>query len=156
MIEQAERENILRPDGTIVDASSGNFPIALAMIGNPKGYKVIITVPQKISSEKLNAIRAYGAEVTVCPTCDDVNDPNHYRNQADKIHKSLINSFRPNQYYNNNNSLSHYKWLAHEIWQQTERRITHIFCAIGTGGTFRCFKIFKRAKYKYSSYWCAF
>ena len=135
MIEQAEKAGILKPGGTIVDASSGNFAITLAMIGVVKGYKIIITVPKKISSEKLNAIKAYGAEVHVCPTTNDITDPNHYRTRADQIHKSIPNSFRPNQYYNQNNSLSHYSWLGPEIWNQTKGDITHLFAAIGTGGT---------------------
>ena len=105
------------------------------MIGIVKEYKVIITVPEKISSEKLAAIKAYGAEVHICPTTNDIDDPNHYRNRADVIHKSTPNSFRPNQYYNENNPLSHYKWLGPEIWQQTDGKITHLFATIGTGGT---------------------
>lgn len=135
MIEEAERNGILKPGGTIIDASSGNFATTLAMIGIVKGYKVIITVPEKISSEKLDSIKAYGAEVHICPTTNNIDDPNHYRNKASLIHKSTPNSFRPNQYYNENNSLSHYKFLGPEIWQQTAGKITHLFATIGTGGT---------------------
>lgn len=135
MIEEAEKSGQLKPGDTIIDASSGNFGATLAMIGAIKGYKVVITVPEKISAEKLGAIKAYGAEVIVCPVVHDVSNPQHYRRKVEEVQKSLPNSFRPNQYYNENNPLCHFSVLGPEIWRQTEGKITHLFVGIGTGGT---------------------
>ena len=135
MIEQAEQRGILRPGGTIIDASSGNHGIAIAMIGAMKGYKVIITTTNKFSPEKLAAIKAYGAEIVMCPVTDLVSDPNSYHSTAVRIHKETPNSFMPNQYYNIDNALGHYTLLGPEIWRQTNGTVTHFFAAAGTGGT---------------------
>lgn len=135
MIEQAEKKGLLKPGGTIIDASSGNQGIAMAMIGAMKGYKVIICVSEKISKEKLNTIKAYGAEVIMCPSTEFVNDPLSYHSQAVAIHKQIPNSFMPNQYYNTDNTLAHYSLLGPEIWNQTEGKVTHLIAAAGTGGT---------------------
>lgn len=135
MIEHAERTGLLKPGGTIVDASSGNQGIASAMIGAAKGYKVIITVSEKSSKEKVNAIRAYGAEIVTCPATDLVGDPRSYHSQAVAIHARTPNSFMPNQYYNPVNAEGHYHSLGTEIWRQTDGKITHFIAAAGTGGT---------------------
>ncbi len=135
LIEQAERNGILKPGGTIVDASSGNHGISVAMIGALKGYKVIITTTPKFSPEKLAAIKAYGAEIVMCPVTNLISDPASYHSTAIRIHKQTPNSFMPDQYYNPDNAVGHYYLLGPEIWQQTNGTITHFFAAAGTGGT---------------------
>lgn len=135
MIEQAEQEGILQPGGTIIDSSSGNYGIALAMIGACKGYKVIITITPKCSREKYQTMRAYGATLIECPSTDFIEDPRSYYSQAVALHKAIPNSFMPNQYYNLNNRNAHYTWLGHELWEQTKGTITHFFAAAGTCGT---------------------
>ncbi len=135
MIEHAERTGKLRPGGTLVDASSGNHGISVAMIGALKGYKVIITVSEKISKEKLETIKAYGAHVVMCPSTQFIEDSASYHSTALRIHKSIPNSFMPDQYFNIINADAHYSLLGPEIWRQTEGKITHFFAAAGTGGT---------------------
>lgn len=135
MIEQAEKEGILKPGGTLVDASSGNHGIAIAMIGAIKGYKVIIVTSEKFSKEKLDTIRAYGAEVIICPATKFIEDPNSYHSTAFRIAQETPNAFMPNQYYNTNNRDAHESLLGPEIWRQTEGKITHFFAAAGTCGT---------------------
>jgi cystathionine beta-synthase len=135
MIEEAERKGILKPGGVIVDASSGNHGIAVAMVGAMKGYKVIITVSEKISQEKHGTIKAYGAEVVMCPSTATIDDPRSYHSQALAIHKSMPGSFMPNQYFNVDNARAHYSLLGPEIWKQTEGKITHFFAGAGTSGT---------------------
>ncbi len=135
LIEKAEKEGVLRPGGTIIDASSGNHGIALAMIGAIKGYKVIITVTPKCSKEKYQTMVAYGAELVMCPSKEFMEDPESYHSQALALHKKTPNSFMPNQYYNVDNRTAHYEWLGAEIWNQTEGKITHFFAAAGTTGT---------------------
>ncbi len=134
MIEEAEREGILKPGGTIIEASSGNQGIALVMIGAAIGYKVIITVSEKISEEKLKTIKAYGAEVVMCPATDDIHDPKSYHSKADELLKEIPNSFMPNQYFNSKNPEAYYKSLGPEIWRETDGKVTHIFAAAGTCG----------------------
>jgi cystathionine beta-synthase len=134
MIEEAERLGLLKPGGTIIDASSGNQGIATAMIGSVKGYNVIITVSEKISKEKLQTIKAYGAHVVICPATSYLEDPNSYHSKAVEIHKSTPNSFMPNQYFNRSNAWAHYYSLGPEIWNQTNGTVTHVFGAVGTGG----------------------
>jgi len=135
MIEEAERTGLLKPGGTIVDASSGNHGIATAMIGAAKGYKVIITVSEKVSQEKRDTLVAYGAEVVTCPATDFIEDPRGYHSQAMAIKERTPNSFMPNQYFNIVNAEAHYRSLGPEIWKQTEGKITHFFAGAGTGGT---------------------
>ncbi|BDC34891.1 hypothetical protein Noda2021_08490 [Candidatus Dependentiae bacterium Noda2021] len=135
MIEHAEKTGLLKPGGTIVEASSGNQGVACAMIGALKGYRVIITVSEKISQEKLQTIQAYGAEVVMCPSTSFIEDPRSYHSQAVAIARSIENSFMPNQYFNILNAQAHYTLLAPEIWEQTEGKVTHYFAAAGTGGT---------------------
>lgn len=135
MIEQAERSGKLKPGGTIIEASSGNQGIAAALIGAAKGYKVVITTNHKFSKEKINTIKAYGAQIVVCEATEFVEDPRSYHSRAIALHKEIPNSFLLNQYQNLDNSGAHYASLGPEIWNQTEGAITHFFAAAGTCGT---------------------
>ncbi len=135
MIEEAEQKGLLKPGGTIIEASSGNQGIAAAMIGAAKGYKVIITTNKKFSQEKIQTITAYGAEIIMCPCTEFVEDPQSYHSQAVALHKKTPNSFMLNQYYNLSNSQGHYRSLGPEIWEQTKGALTHFFAASGTCGT---------------------
>ena len=135
MIEEAERQGKLLPGGTIIEASSGNQGIALAMIGAIKGYKVIITTPNRTSIEKISTLQAYGAKVFICPDTDDLNDPNGYHAQAKILHQETKNSYMPNQYYNVENPKAHYSSTGPEIWEQTQGRLTHCFIGMGSCGT---------------------
>lgn len=134
MIEHAEKTGTLKPGGTIIEASSGNQGIAAAMIGACKGYKVIITVSEKFSPEKVNTLRAYGAQVVVCPPTSFLEDPNSYHSTAVRLQKETPNSIMLNQYFNPTNALAHYYSLGPEIWNQTEGTITHFIAAAGTCG----------------------
>lgn len=135
MIEQAEKEGSLKPGGTIIDASSGNYGTALALIGRVKDYKVIITVSEKISQEKLQTIQSYGAQVIKFPPTTFIEDPQNYHSQAVTLQKKTPNSFMPNQFFNVVNARGHYQSLGPELWKQTEGKITHFFAGAGTGGT---------------------
>jgi cystathionine beta-synthase len=134
MIEEAERLGLIKKGGTIIESSSGNQGVACAMIGALKGYKVIITGSPAMSEEKVKTIKAYGAKYVPCPAVP-LSDPQSRHSQAVKIHKSIKNSFMPNQYFNLSNPKAHYSSLGPEIWMQTEGKITHFFAAGGTGGT---------------------
>ncbi len=134
MIEQAEKNGLLKPGGTIIEASSGNQGIAAAMIGALKGYKVIITVSQKISAEKLATIKAYGAQVIMFPPAPTLEHPDSYQSKAWEIHKNTPNSYMLNQYYNPVNAEGHYMSLGPEIWEGTDGQVTHYFAAAGSGG----------------------
>lgn len=135
MIELAEKKGLLKPGGTLVDASSGNHGISVAMIGRLKGYKVIITATTKVSAEKLATMRAYGAEVILCPPTEIIDHPDSYHGKALEILKNTPNSFMPNQYFNLDNRDAHRTHLGPEIWRQTNGKITHFFAAAGTCGT---------------------
>lgn len=133
-IEQAEKKGYLKPGGTIIDASSGNMGIAIAMIGATKQYNVIITVSEKISTEKLKTLKAYGAQVVICPVTKSITDPKSYHAQAVKLAQSIPNSFMPNQYFNPENAIAHYLSLGPEIYEQTNGKVSHVFAAAGTAG----------------------
>ena len=135
LIEHAEREGLLHPGGTIVEASSGNQGIALAMIGATRGYRVIITTANTTSIDKIRAIRAYGADVVLCKPVASPADPRDYRSVARDIHRTTPGSFMPDQFHNALNPLAHYSWLGPEIWSQARGTITHFFAAAGSGGT---------------------
>ncbi|EKE00801.1 MAG: hypothetical protein ACD_21C00271G0001 [uncultured bacterium] len=135
MIKEAERTGKLQPGGTIVEASSGNQGIALAMIGAIKGYKVIITAPDRTSAEKIATLQAYGAKVFVCPDTDNLNDPNGYHAKAETLHKQIPGSYMPNQYYNVENPKAHYTTTGPEIWEQSQGKLTHCFISMGSCGT---------------------
>jgi cystathionine beta-synthase len=134
MIEEAEKSGALQPGGTIIEASSGNQGIAASMIGAHKGYKVIITVSDKFSKEKVDTLRAYGTEVVVCPATEFLEDPQSYHSIAVDLHKKTPNSIMLNQYFNPTNALAHYHSLGPEIWHQTNGTVTHYFAAAGTCG----------------------
>jgi len=135
MIEQAEKSGNLKPGGTLVDASSGNHGIAIAMIGAQKGYNVIVCVSEKVSKEKYDTLKAYGARVVKCPAHVPLEDSQSYHSTAMRLHKETPNSFMPNQYFNTQNRDAHYSGIGPEIWQQTDGKITHFIAASGTGGT---------------------
>ena len=135
MIEEAERLGLLKPGGTIIEASSGNQGIAAAMIGAIKGYRVVITVSEKLSAEKKNTLRAYGAEVIICPSTAELTHPESYHSRALAIQQETPNSYMLDQYFNLHNAQAHYADLGPEIWQQTDGMLTHYIGALGTGGT---------------------
>jgi cystathionine beta-synthase len=135
MIEDAEKAGKLKPGGTIIEGTSGNTGMGLALTAIAKGYKCIFTTTDKQSKEKLDVLRALGAEVVVCPTNVDPKDPRSYYSVAAQLNKDTPNSFYPNQYDNLSNSLAHYQTTAPEIWKQTDGKITHYVCGVGTGGT---------------------
>ncbi|MFC1841448.1 PLP-dependent cysteine synthase family protein [Candidatus Dependentiae bacterium] len=135
MITQAEKNGDLKPGGTIIEASSGNQGIAIAMIGAFKGYNVIITVPEQTSEEKIGTLKAYGAEVIICPDTKDKNDPRNYLSKAKELLATIPNAFSPNQYINEQNPLAHYTTTGPEIWKQTDGTITHFLCTKGSCGT---------------------
>ncbi len=135
MIEKAEEDGSLKQYGTIIEASSGNQGIALAMIGAIKGYKVIITVPDRTSIEKITTLKAYGAKVYICPDTDDLGDQNSYHSKARQLYEQTPGAFMPNQYFNIANPLAHYSKTGPEIWRQTSGSITHLVVGAGSCGT---------------------
>ncbi|MCL4539012.1 MAG: cystathionine beta-synthase [Bacteroidetes bacterium] len=135
MIEDAERRGILKPGGTIIEGTSGNTGMGLVLVAAMKGYRCIFTMPDKMSQEKIDLLRAFGAEVIVTPTAVEPEDPRSYHSVAVRLSKEIPNSFFPNQYDNPSNPQAHYDTTGPEIWEQTEGKITHLVCGIGTGGT---------------------
>jgi cystathionine beta-synthase len=135
MIEQAEREGKLKPGGTIVECTSGNTGMGLAMVAALRGYRTIFTTTDKQSREKINMLKAMGAEVIVCPTAVPPDDPRSYYSVARKLAQELPNAFFVNQYDNPANPEAHYLTTGPEIWEDTEGRITHLVAGMGTGGT---------------------
>ncbi len=135
MIEAAERDGSLRPGGTIIEPTSGNTGLGLAMVAALRGYKVIAVMPDKMSREKIDTLRAYGAEVVVCPTDVAPDSPRSYYRMADRLTEEIDGAFQPNQYSNRANPESHYRSTGPEIWRQTDGQITHFVVGVGTGGT---------------------
>ncbi|WP_199138588.1 pyridoxal-phosphate dependent enzyme [Pedobacter sp. ASV12] len=135
MIEDAEKSGKLKPGGTIIEGTSGNTGMGLAMAAIIKGYKCIFTTTDKQSKEKVDALRAFGAEVIVCPTNVDPEDPRSYYSVSSRLEREVPNSWKPNQYDNLSNSQAHYEQTGPEIWAQTEGKITHLVVGVGTGGT---------------------
>ena len=135
MIEDAEKSGKLKPGGTIIEGTSGNTGMGLAMAAIIKGYKCIFTTTDKQSKEKADALRAFGAEVIVCPTNVDPEDPRSYYSVSTRLENEVPNSWKPNQYDNLSNSQAHYEQTGPEIWEQTEGKITHLVVGVGTGGT---------------------
>jgi cystathionine beta-synthase len=135
MLEDAERRGLLRPGGTIVEPTSGNTGHGLAMAAAIKGYKMIFVMPDKMSTEKISLLRAYGAEVVICPTNVERESPQSYYSVADRLTREVPGAFQPNQYFNPRNPEAHYKTTGPEIWRQTEGRITTFVAGVGTGGT---------------------
>ncbi|MDQ1010344.1 cystathionine beta-synthase [Streptomyces sp. V4I23] len=135
MIEAAEQSGELKPGGTIVEPTSGNTGVGLAIVAQQKGYKCIFVCPDKVSTDKINVLRAYGAEVVVCPTAVDPEHPDSYYNVSDRLVRETPGAWKPDQYSNPNNPRSHYETTGPELWEQTEGRITHFVAGVGTGGT---------------------
>lgn len=135
MIENAEKEGKLKPGGTIIECTSGNTGMGLALAAIVKGYKLICTLSDKQSKEKMDVLRAMGAEIYVCPTSVPPEHPESYYSVADRLHKEIPNSYYPYQYDNPGNSEAHYESTGPEIWEQTEGRVTHFVVGVGTGGT---------------------
>jgi len=135
MIEDAEKSGKLKPGGTIIEGTSGNTGMGLAIAAVIKGYKCIFTSTDKQSKEKFDALRAFGAEVIVCPTNVDPEDPRSYYSVSSRLEREVPNSWKPNQYDNLSNSQAHYEQTGPEIWEQTEGKVTHIIAGVGTGGT---------------------
>ncbi|MCM2579185.1 cystathionine beta-synthase [Streptomyces meridianus] len=135
MIEAAEASGALKPGGTIVEPTSGNTGVGLAIVAQQKGYKCIFVCPDKVSTDKINVLRAYGAEVVVCPTAVDPEHPDSYYNVSDRLVRETPGAWKPDQYSNPDNPRSHYETTGPELWEQTEGRITHFVAGVGTGGT---------------------
>src|SRR5499426_1502274 len=135
MIEDAERAGLLKPGGTIIEGTSGNTGMGLAIAAVVKGYKCIFTTTDKQSKEKIDALKAFGADVIVCPTNVDPEDPRSYYSVSSRLEREVPNSWKANQYDNLSNSQAHYEQTGPEIWDQTDGRITHLVVGVGTGGT---------------------
>lgn len=135
MIEDAEKAGILKPGGTIIEGTSGNTGMGLALAATAKGYKCIFTLADKQSKEKIDILRAVGAEVVVCPTNVAPDHPDSYYSVAKRLNEEIPNSFYPNQYDNLSNWRAHYESTGPEIWEQTEGKVTHFITGVGTGGT---------------------
>ena len=135
MIEDAEKAGLLKPGGTIIEGTSGNTGMGLAIAAVVKGYKCIFTTTDKQSKEKADAMRAFGAEVIVCPTDVDPEDPRSYYSVSSRLVRETPNSWKANQYDNLSNSQAHYETTGPEIWEQTEGKIDHLVVGVGTGGT---------------------
>ena len=135
MIEDAEKSGVLKPGGTIIEGTSGNTGMGLALTAIAKGYKCIFTMADKQSQEKINILKAVGAEVIVCPTNVEPEDPRSYYSVARKLNKDIPNSYYPNQYDNISNTLAHYETTGPEIWKQSAGKITHYVATVGTGGS---------------------
>jgi cystathionine beta-synthase len=134
MIDAAEKDGSLQPGGTIVEPTSGNTGVGLAMVAQQRGYKCIFVCPDKVSEDKRNVLKAYGAEVVVCPTAVDPEDPRSYYSVSDRL-STQPGAWKPDQYSNPNNPRSHYETTGPEIWDQTDGTITHFVAGVGTGGT---------------------
>lgn len=135
MIDQAEEDGLLGPGGTIVEPTSGNTGVGLALVGAVRGYRVVCTVPDKVSEEKRALLRAYGVEVIVCPTEFGPGHPESYYGVADRLTEEIDGAFQPNQYFNMANPQAHYEATGPEIWKQTDGQIGILVAGVGTGGT---------------------
>ena len=135
MIDEAEQKGLLKPGGTIIEATSGNTGMGLALVAAVRGYKVVFTINDKQSKEKIDLLKALGAEVIVCPTAVEPDHPRHYHQVAQKLAREIPNSYYTDQYSNPENPRAHYATTGPEIWDDTEGHITHFVCGLGTGGT---------------------
>ena len=135
MIDDAETRGLLKPGGTIIEGTSGNTGMGLALVAAVRGYKMVFTITDKQSKEKVDLLKALGAEVIVCPTAVEPEDPRSYYSVAKKLAREIPNSFYPNQYDNPMNPAAHYQTTGPEIWEDSEGKITHFVCGMGTGGT---------------------
>lgn len=135
MIEDAEKNGLLKPGGTIIEGTSGNTGMGLAIAAVLKGYKCIFTTTDKQSKEKVDALKAFGAEVVVCPTDVEPEDPRSYYSVSSRLAAEIPNAWKPNQYDNLSNTAAHYEQTGPEIWNQTDGKVTHLVVGVGTGGT---------------------
>src|SRR5678810_881487 len=135
MIEDAERQGLLKPGGTIVEGTSGNSGMGLAITAVIKGYCCVFTTTDKQSKEKIDALKAFGAEVIICPTDVDPEDPRSYYSVSSRLAAEIPGAWKANQYDNLSNTAAHYEWTGPEIWEQTDGRVTHLVVGVGTGGT---------------------
>ncbi|ALR10971.1 cystathionine beta-synthase [Mycobacteroides saopaulense] len=135
MIEAAEEAGLLKPGGTIVEPTSGNTGVGLALVAQRKGYRCVFVCPDKVSEDKRNVLRAYGAEVVVCPTAVPPEHPDSYYNVSDRLVREIEGAWKPDQYSNPNGPASHYETTGPEIWADTDGKITHFVAGVGTGGT---------------------
>jgi cystathionine beta-synthase len=135
MVEEAEKSGLLQPGGTIVEPTSGNTGVGLALVAQLRGYRCVFVCPDKVSEDKQNVLRAYGAEVVVCPTAVAPEDPRSYYNVSDRLAREIPGAWKPDQYSNANNPVSHYETTGPEVWEQTAGRVTHFIAGVGTGGT---------------------
>ena len=135
MIDAAEASGALEPGGTIVEPTSGNTGIGLALVAQRRGYQCVFVLPDKVSQDKINVLTAYGARVEVCPTAVSPEDPRSYYSVSDRLVREIDGAWKPDQYSNPNNPRSHYETTGPELWTQTEGRITHFVAGVGTGGT---------------------
>ena len=135
IIDAAEREGKLKPGGTIVEPTSGNTGIGLALVAQQRGYRCVFVCPDKVSEDKINTLKAYGAEVVVCPTNVAPESPDSYYQTSDRLAREIPGAFKPDQYSNINGPISHYETTGPEIWRDTHGRVTHFVAGVGTGGT---------------------
>src|SRR4029079_1484114 len=135
IVEEAEKSGELQPGGTIVEPTSGNTGVGLALVAQLRGYKCVFVCPDKVSQDKRDVLKAYGAEVVVCPTAVAPEDPRSYYNVSDRLAREIPGAWKPDQYANPANPRSHYETTGPEIWAQTDGRVTHFVTGAGTGGT---------------------
>lgn len=135
IIDAAEREGLLKPGGTIVEPTSGNTGVGLALVAQQRGYRCVFVLPDKVGEDKRNVLTAYGAEIVVTPTSVAPDHPDSYYSVSDRLAAEIPGAFKPNQYANQNGPLSHYETTGPEIWRDTEGKITHFVAGVGTGGT---------------------
>ncbi|BDZ37418.1 cystathionine beta-synthase [Microbacterium suwonense] len=135
IIDAAEASGQLRPGGTIVEPTSGNTGVGLALVAQQRGYRCVFVVPDKVGQDKIDVLRAYGAEVVVTPTSVPADSPESYYSVSDRLARDIPGAFKPNQYENPNGPRSHYETTGPEIWRDTDGRITHFVAGVGTGGT---------------------
>ncbi|MDM4762482.1 cystathionine beta-synthase [Galbitalea sp. SE-J8] len=135
IIDAAERDGLLRPGGTIVEPTSGNTGVGLALVAQQRGYRCVFVLPDKVGEDKRSVLAAYGAEVVVTPTSVAPESPESYYSVSDRLAREIPGAFKPNQYANPNGPLSHYETTGPEIWRDTEGRVTHFVAGVGTGGT---------------------
>src|SRR5205823_11562024 len=135
MVEEAERTGQLRPGGTIIEPTSGNTGHGLAIVAAIKGYKMVFVMPDKMSAEKISLLKAYGADVVICPTNVERSSPQSYYSVADRLAREIPGAFQPNQYFNPKNPEAHYETTGPEIWEQTDGKVDVLVAGLGTGGT---------------------
>src|SRR4051794_27864447 len=135
IIDDAEQRGLLKPGGTIVEPTSGNTGVGLALVAQQRGYRCVFVLPDKVGEDKRNVLRAYGAEVVVTPTSVAPEDPSSYYSVSDRLAREIPGAFKPDQYSNPNGPLSHYETTGPEIWRDTEGKVTHFVAGVGTGGT---------------------